>query len=268
MSPRRTSRIGGALAVACLWMLPSRAQNPDLPGIAHVAFRVRNYEKSRNFYQTLGFEQAFEFSDPGKPRVSYLKINDRQFIELYQNTEGSEPGFMHICLETGDIEALHKAYVNAGLRPTETKKFRAGNLLFTMHDPEGQLLEYTQYLPGSLHSNDNGKHLGKHRISEHLLRSSTSAKDRSSQRDFYASKLGFRSVAGSSDQLGLPGKSQDGIELLSATDAKPRIVFAVHSLSRTTKYLRTHGLAVKRLEKMLYVTDPDGVVVLFAVPGS
>ncbi len=58
-----------------------------------------------------------------------------------------------------DIESLHKAYVAAGLQPTEPKKARAGNLLFVMHGPDNQLLEYTQYMPDSLHSLSHGKHL-------------------------------------------------------------------------------------------------------------
>jgi catechol 2,3-dioxygenase-like lactoylglutathione lyase family enzyme len=62
--------------------LPLRAQNTGLVGIAHVAFRVRDYEKSRTFYQKLGFEQAFEFADPGKPSVSFIKINDHQFLGM------------------------------------------------------------------------------------------------------------------------------------------------------------------------------------------
>src|SRR5271154_3382702 len=57
--------------------------SPALAGIAHVAFRVTDVQKSREFYRTLGFEQAFEIADPGKPLVSYIKINDRQFIEFY-----------------------------------------------------------------------------------------------------------------------------------------------------------------------------------------
>src|ERR1019366_9694906 len=36
---------------------------PALNGVAHVAFRVSDVPKSREFYRTLGWEQAFEFSD-------------------------------------------------------------------------------------------------------------------------------------------------------------------------------------------------------------
>lgn len=250
-----------------LWIPPLHAQRRDLSGIAHVAFRVADYEKSRAYYEGLGFEQAFEFADPGKPRVSYIKVNDRQFIELYEAATGSQLGFMHICFESADLQSLHAAYVSEGLQPTEAKKFRAGNLLFTMNDPEGQLLEFTQYLPGSLHSNEIGKHLGAHRISGHLQGSSTPAKNLGDQKSFYASKLGFRAVPRSEKQLELLGKSQDAIELLQGVELKPRIVFAVSSLKQTVKMLRRRHLTVKALQKkQFYVEDPDGTLVMFTVP--
>jgi catechol-2,3-dioxygenase len=43
----------------------AHAQSDDLNGIAQVAFRVADLEKSRQFYASLGFETAFELSDAG-----------------------------------------------------------------------------------------------------------------------------------------------------------------------------------------------------------
>jgi catechol 2,3-dioxygenase-like lactoylglutathione lyase family enzyme len=147
-------------------------------GIAHVALRVNDLQKSRDFYNTLGFEEAFSFTDAGKVSVSYVKVSDRQFIELIPRTSESQPGgILHTCFEVADIESLHNAYVAAGLQPTEAKKARAGNLLFVMHGPDNQLLEYTQYLPDSLHTQDHGKHLSRRRISSHLLATTTAPKD-------------------------------------------------------------------------------------------
>src|SRR5215831_4485136 len=80
------------------------AQSPDLMGIAHVALRVSDLEKSRAFYEKLGFEQAFEFSEAGKVTQSFIKINDRQFIELYPRSQESQAiGFMHVCYDSSDI---------------------------------------------------------------------------------------------------------------------------------------------------------------------
>lgn len=126
-------------------------QSADLNGIAHVALRVADLEKSRQFYESLGFEKAFEFSDNGKVTELFVQINDRQFIELYPRAQESQSmGLIHICYEVHDIESLRNAYIKLGLNPPEAKKFRAGNLLFVLRDPEGQIVEFTQYLPGSL----------------------------------------------------------------------------------------------------------------------
>jgi len=258
-----TRRAATILAVGLLCALPLEAQSPELAGIAHVAFRVNDYQKSRSFYQKLGFEQAFEFADPGKPAVSFIKINDHQFIELYQRSEDSQPGLMHICFASNDIESLRNAYLKQGLQPTETKKFRAGNLLFVIHDPEGQLLEYTQYLLGSLHSLDQGKHLGEHRISEHLLQSSTPAQDVATERSFYTLKLGFEASSNGSE-LRLPGQSGDRIELQSkAEGTKPRIVFTVKDLRHAAHDLRSRGLKLQKQNKDVSVTDPDGTLIVF-----
>ena len=173
----------------------ARAQSTDLTGIAHVALRVNDLQKSRDFYSKLGYEEAFSFSDAGKVSVSYVKVNDRQFIELIPRTSDSQPGgILHTCFEVADIESLHKAYVDAGLQPTDAKKARAGNLLFVMHGPDNQLLEYTQYMPESLHSQDHGKHLSERRISTHMLAATTAVKDFARERSYYTGKLGFKSA--------------------------------------------------------------------------
>ncbi len=167
----------GLIAIAVLGLFSvqnARAQSTDLTGIAHVALRVNDLQKSQAFYKTLGYEEAFSFTDNGKVSVSYVKVNDRQFIELIPRSNDSQPGgILHTCFEVADIEALHKAYVERGLQPTEPKKARAGNLLFVMHGPDNQLLEYTQYMPDSLHSQSRGKHLLPNRVSTHMVEATT-----------------------------------------------------------------------------------------------
>jgi catechol 2,3-dioxygenase-like lactoylglutathione lyase family enzyme len=241
------------------------AQAPPLAGLAHMAFRVSDLEKSRDFYGRLGLEQAFEFADAGPTTVAFLKINDRQFIELYARKDNSqELGLMHLCFEADDIAAVHDAYTKRQLNPSEVKKARAGNLLFVLHDPEGQLLEYTQYLPGSLHSLDRGKHLGGRRISDHLLGGTTLVRDTTAERVFYTTKLGFESASSTEAQLRLPGDSEEEVELEStAPTAKPRITLSVEDGKRAAKELRRRGFAVQRSPESVSVTDPDGVLIVF-----
>ncbi len=256
------------LLLALTLFSPQPDSSPALAGIAHVAFRVADVQKSRDFYRTLGFEQSFEFADPGKPPVSYIKINDRQFIELYGRGSDSQPAvLLHLCYEATDIESVWNGYVKYGLNPPHSRKARAGNLLFVLHDPEGQTLEYTQYLPGSLHFEDRGKHLSDRRVSQHLMCAAIPVQDVVAEHAFYTSKLGFLDVAASETvRMRLPGNSPDEIELEAATPAtNPFIVFTVANLARAADDLRSRSLNVKTGDDAISVTDPDGVVILFSL---
>jgi catechol 2,3-dioxygenase-like lactoylglutathione lyase family enzyme len=259
--PKSKSLLLIALTLACA--LELRAQSTGLAGIAHVAFRVNDLDKSEAFYHTLGFERAFQFTDNGKTSVVFLKVNDRQFIELYPRTAESQAGaLMHICFESSDIEALQNVYLKRGLKPTDVKRARAGNLLFVMHDPEGQLLEYTQYQPESLHSLDRGKHLGPTRISQHLFEATIPASDPAAQRVFYTGELAFHESAPNSNELLIAGASGDEVELQPPA-AKPRITFLVANVAQAERDLQKRGLKVEKGQDSVYVTDPDGAVIGF-----
>jgi catechol 2,3-dioxygenase-like lactoylglutathione lyase family enzyme len=258
--------VAAALIFFCS-ALTAHAQSTDLTGIAHIALRVNDFQKTRDFYHTLGFEQAFEFADNGKLSVAYIKVNDRQFIELIPRTSDSQPGgILHTCFEVADIESLHKAYVERGLQPTEAKRARAGNLLFVMHGPDDQLLEYTQYMPESLHSLDHGKHLGD-RISTHLVEATTPVRDLPAERAYYTGKLAFRSAGSDGNEMYIAGSSGDKVELQAASpDTKPHVVFTVANVRRAAKELRKRGFEVQKSRHAVSVTDPDGAVIVFVPP--
>jgi len=241
-------------------------QPPQLDGIAHVAFRVTDVAASREFYRKLGFEQAFEFSDANGVTTSYVQVNDRQFIELYRRGPAAEPvGLMHLCFDTGNIEQLREAYLERGLAPAAAVKARAGNLLFSLRDPEGRLLEYTQYLPGSLHWKARGKFEGQRRISEHLVTAAIAVTDLAAERAFYAAQLGFEDLGGTHTAwLRVPGQSGELVELERATpEWKPRLEFAVADVGQAAARLRASGLAVQVGDDAASVRDPDGTVVAF-----
>src|SRR5271165_5167864 len=110
----------------CAWLCG--AQPANLTGIAHVAFRVADLEAARGFYNKLGFEQFFEMKQGDRTTEAFLKVNDRQFIELYPQTGAPQPlGLMHVCYESIDLEALHANYVQRGLTVSDVRKAGAGN---------------------------------------------------------------------------------------------------------------------------------------------
>lgn len=197
------------------WAALAWGQSPPLGGIAHVAFRVSDVTAAREFYQKLGFEQAFALEQGGETREAFLKVNDRQFIELYPPTADSQLlGLMDARYETADIEAVNADYVKGGLKPSAARNFSAGNLLFTLRDPEDVIIEYTQYMPGSRHTGDGGQHLREHRASDELLGAMFPVKDLAVVRAFYFGKLGFQDLDGRQTiRLRIPDGSAHFVEL-------------------------------------------------------
>jgi len=246
------------------------AQSLALSGITHVALRIANLPLSTAFYEGLGFEQAFHLDDAGRTTVAFLKINDHQFIELYPRTTDSQPlGMMHICFEAADLAALRAEYLKRNLQPTAISQARAGNLLFSIPAPEGPVLEYLQYLPGSLHFDDRGRHLGERRISQHLVRAAANVQDVAAARAFYTGRLGFGGRAGGAVRLSIPGNSGEEVELQAGgAEAKPRIVFAVPDVARATEELRRRGFTPVASAGAVQVLDPDGAAIVFAEEAS
>jgi catechol 2,3-dioxygenase-like lactoylglutathione lyase family enzyme len=245
----------------------SRGQSVDLAGIAHVAFRVSNVEATRAFYVRLGFQEAFVFSKDGHISQDFIKINDSQFIELYPKTlQNNVPGFMHLCFESDNLMELNRSYLQRGLSPSVVKKAAAGNLLFTLRGPEDQNIEYTQYMPGSLHENDRSKHLGADRISKHLQTVTIAMRDENAAQAFYTDQLSFHATGKRhGGLLLLPGASGESIAFkpLNKTHS-PDITLEVGNIHTTAQTLRSRGFAVRVAHHAVFITDPDGRVVEFS----
>ncbi len=79
---RRTTYLLSIALAICGLAAQAQTEAPLLAGIAHVAIRVSNLRSSRDFYQKLGFQEAFTLTKDGVVTESFLKVNDRQFIEI------------------------------------------------------------------------------------------------------------------------------------------------------------------------------------------
>jgi catechol 2,3-dioxygenase-like lactoylglutathione lyase family enzyme len=256
----------GALAQMVLLLflftafLRAQSQPPPLAGIAHVAIRVHDIAASRDFYANLGFQEAFSITKDGIVVESFLKVNDHQFIELYPVTaKDPKSGFLHLCFEGSDLQAIHDDYANRALSPTDVRKAGAGNLLFTMVGPEHQNIEYTQYLPGSLHSNDQGKHLDEDRIGDRILAVSLAMHDQAAARDFYINQLNFNPIAGDPMFLHMPGNSGQEVEIAQSTlGTRARIILRTDNLSKSVRRLHKERVTTTKLNETVAFTDPDG----------
>jgi catechol 2,3-dioxygenase-like lactoylglutathione lyase family enzyme len=261
-----TVALAASFAPSCVAQTPPQA--PALAGIAHAAISVADLETSRSFYQKLGFEEAFFMSRDGKTTQSFMKINDRQFIELYPKRRPTDPaGFMHICFESTAIEALNSTYVARGLSPITVRRAAAGNLLFTMQGPEKQNIEYTQYMPGSKHTNDRGLHLGAHRIADQIVAMGIEMQDTAAAVTYYKEKLDFKSghaLQPGQTWLELSGLPSQQVEIVQhASGTAFKMYFSVPDLKRTEAQLKSLKIPVQKQNKALWIQDPDGNRIIF-----
>ncbi len=267
---RRLCTLALIVLAAASASLSAQQQAPPLAGIAHIAIRVRSLDASKDFYNKLGYEEAFNLTGKdGKVNESFIKINDRQFIELYpadpSNPKTASIGFLHVCFEGNDLEAIYQDYVAHGLIPTKVRKAGAGNLLFTMAGPidangVAQNIEYTQYQPGSLHSNDQGKHLGEDRVGDTIGTAAVAMRDPASARDFYLNELSFKSNAHDPMYLHMPGNSGQEIEIATGTSlgAKARFMLRTTNLSKSARILHKQQIKSIKSADTLTIADPDG----------
>lgn len=242
-------------------------------GIAHIAVRASDVEREVSFLAKLGFEEAFANTANGQTTQAFVKVNDRQFIEVYpQSAAGEAPrplGMMHVCYEAADLRVLFDGYTASGLNPSSWRKAGAGNLLFNLADPDGRVTEFTQYMPGSRQMNDVGQHLGKARVAGKIIGFEMPVGDEKSALQFYES-MGFaRLIDGKNLTFGLAGNPQVRIVFLTGQkNARPELLFSTDDARAAANQLLANGLKHKQNGNKLVVRDPDGNAFVIIEPGK
>ena len=148
--------------------------NNTIMGITHCSFYCKDYEKMVSFYRdTLELEQIFTLRNPdGTPWLTYLKVTDRQYIELFTDTyEGDNDwntySFTHLSLIVEDMLEATRALERKGVMITRGPRAMGdilrvpyiasgyeagacGSLTAWIQDPEGNEIELMQYTPVSM----------------------------------------------------------------------------------------------------------------------
>lgn len=182
------------------WIATPRPQaaptRPPIIGVSHIGLRTDNLDASRKFYTgVLGFSEAFSLDDPpGKLLLTYFKVNDHQFIEVFPELkDATEDRLSHIAFETTDAEQLRAYMASRGWDvPAKLDPMLDGNRGFEAKDPDGHTVEFVQLMPGSIHSRDFGKHMPDTRISQRIIHVGVTVRDRAAADKFYKDILGFR----------------------------------------------------------------------------
>jgi len=148
-----------------------KTAEPRITGMAHMAYHVTDLKKARDYYEGfLRFQEAFTIKNAdGTDHIVFIKINDRQYIELY-----AEPfqnyGYIHDAgFETNDAKGMRDHLASIGVKvPDAVTKDETGNLSFSILDPSGFTLQIVQYLPNSMTGETKGKFMPAARISDHI----------------------------------------------------------------------------------------------------
>lgn len=196
------------LIVALACASGAGAQAVPITRIAEVAFEVSNLKSARGYYEgVLGFPEAFQIKSLGGAAEVFFKVNDNQYIIA---TPTLKPGELdrndHVALQTSDIQAARRALVAQGLNPSAITQRADGNPVFSLRDPEGNQVQFIQYVPGSRQEQLRSKLDDSPRVSKEIYHAGLWETNRQAATDFYT-KLGL--LRGRT----LPGASGEYLEL-------------------------------------------------------
>lgn len=187
----------------CLWLLalplPGQADpaRPHITGLSHIALYVHDLDKSRAFYKNfLGFAEPYSLTNQdGSVRMTWIKINDRQSIELFPTPTNGTDRLCHIALETDDAAGLRDYLAARGVKvPAQVSRGKIGNWNYFIQDPDGRTVEIVQYTPDGWTMLNQGKFLPDTRISTHLPHVGILEGDLDAAKAFYEATLGFHEL--------------------------------------------------------------------------
>ena len=178
-------------------LLSAQPQRPRILGVAHIALYVSDIEKSRAFYKDfLGFGEPFQLDNPdGSLSLTFIKVNERQYIELFPGLKPDADRLNHISIQTDNPEAMRVYLASRGVAvPAKTPKGRIKNSNFNVKDPDGHTVEIVQYEPDGWSVREKGKYMSGARVSDRILHLGIIVGDLAAANKFYGDILGFREI--------------------------------------------------------------------------
>jgi lactoylglutathione lyase len=183
-----------ATLVSLSFLIQAPVARPRILGVAHLAVFVSDLSRARAFYEDLlGYGEPFTLPKPdGSVDIAFVKINDRQWIELFNRPSAGEGQLNHIALYTDDADRMRDYLASQKVSvPDKVAKGRTGNKNFMVKDPDGHDVEIVEYQPDSWTAKDTGKHLLSSRLSEHAMHVGILVGNLDASLKFYNGILGF-----------------------------------------------------------------------------
>ena len=108
-------------------------QRPRILGVAHIALYTSDLAKARAFYEDfLGFQEPFTLKrDDGSIRTAFVKINDRQYVELFTDPPKHDGQLNHIAIYTDNAQRMRDYLAAHGIKvPATVSKGKTRNRLY------------------------------------------------------------------------------------------------------------------------------------------
>lgn len=291
------------LALACLMLAAPQAagsqaaSRPRITGVSHIALYVHDLSASKQFYEGfLGFQEQFRLNKAsGGVDLAFIKINDRQWIELFPEAQAASDRLAQLALTVDDAEAMRIYLAARGFKvPERLAPNRVGNAGFHVTDPDGHVVEFVQVLPNGQTARDAGQHLPPTRVASRLKHIGFSVGALDASLAFYRDILGFSETwrgTGNPKQLSWVNlRVPDGEEYLefmlyaepptlSQLGPMNHMSLEVASVEETQRALALRAAAAGyrrpmepktgiNRKRQLNLFDPDGTRVEFMEPGT
>src|SRR5262249_47997028 len=152
-----------------------QAARPKVLGIAHMAIYVKDLEKTRRFYlDFLGYGEPFTLpKKDGGVRIAFIKVNDHQYFEIFNEADRGQGQLNHISFYTDNADQMYIYLKGKGVAVLGDKgsvgKGQTGNKNFNVQDPDGHIVELVEYQPDSWTAREAGKFMPPTRISDHIM---------------------------------------------------------------------------------------------------
>jgi lactoylglutathione lyase len=200
--PPLTDRPATALAVtvavvalAASFAPAEEPKRPKVTGVAHIAVYAHDVDKTLAFYRDLlGYAEPFRLNrGSGALHLAFVKVNDRQFVEVFPEKAEGTDRLNHIALEVEDAEAMRAYLAARGVKvPDKVPVGRIGNANFNITDPDGHTVEIVQYLPGGRTAQQKGRDLPETRVSSRIMHVGVAVASLDKAMAFYGDVLGLK----------------------------------------------------------------------------
>ena len=276
---------------------------PKILGVAHMAVYVKDLDKTRKFYEDfLGLGEPFTLPKKGAGgggvRIAFVKVNDYQYFEIFNEADRGEGQLNHISFYTDNADQMYRYLKSKGVGVMSDKgsvgKGQTGNKNFNIKDPDGHIVEIVEYQPDSWTARESGKFMPETRISDHIMHLGVQVGDLDKSTAFYGDILGFKEFwrgSGSPKMLSWvnmrPAEAQDYLEFMlynklpepDARGGKNHASLMVPDADKALEELKRRAVTVgyeKELKiqtgvnrkRQINLYDPDGTRIELMEPNT